>query len=303
MTCPEDEKAVLLLPTRLQADDKDVEKGAYVKLSEGQESSSSSGQEEKEEEEVKEAATSPFWFWVKLALLFSFLASLAFVTYKWLGPLIMDKELIPIIKWEIRTFTHPVCGLLVFASVAVFPTILLPSTPSMWIAGMTFGYGYGFLLIISAASVGVSLPYFIGHLFRHQIQGWLERYPDQAVVLRAAGEGNWFHQFRAVTLIRISPFPYILYNYCSVATRVKYCPYITGSLLGMVPEIFVAIYTGNLVKTLAEASSADKHGLSVTQIILNILGFLGTVATTVLITKYAKRQLETMKKEEEALLQ
>ncbi|KAH0941633.1 hypothetical protein HID58_001270 [Brassica napus] len=91
MTCPEDEKAVLLLPTRLQADDKDVEKGAYVKLSEGQESSSSSGQEEKEEEEVKEAATSPFWFWVKLALLFSFLASLAFVTYKWLGPLIMDK--------------------------------------------------------------------------------------------------------------------------------------------------------------------------------------------------------------------
>ena len=80
------------------------------------------------------------------------------------------QELIPIIKWEIRTFTHPVCGLLVFASVAVFPTILLPSTPSMWIAGMTFGYGYGFLLIISAASVGVSLPYFIGHLFRHQIQ-------------------------------------------------------------------------------------------------------------------------------------
>nr|VDC74855.1 unnamed protein product [Brassica rapa] len=291
MTCPEDEKAVLLLPTRLQADDKDVEKGAYVKLSEGQESSSSSssGQEEKEEEEVKEAATSPFWFWVKLALLFSFLASLAFVTYKWLGPLIMDKELIPIIKWEIRTFTHPVCGLLVFASVAVFPTILLPSTPSMWIAGMTFGYGYGFLLIISAASVGVSLPYFIGHLFRHQIQGWLERYPDQAVVLRAAGEGNWFHQFRAVTLIRISPFPYILYNYCSVATRVKYCPYITGSLLGMVPEIFVAIYTGNLVKTIAEASSADKHGLSVTQIILNILGFLGTVATTILITKSAPR--------------
>lgn len=75
------------------------------------------------------------------------------------------------------------------------------------------------------------------------MQGWLERYPHQAAVLRAAGEGNWFHQFRAVTLIRISPFPYILYNYCSVATRVKYGPYITGSLLGMVPEVFVAIYT------------------------------------------------------------
>ncbi|KAH0894526.1 hypothetical protein HID58_056955 [Brassica napus] len=75
-----------------------------------------------------------------------------------------------------------------------------------------------------------------------------------------------------------------------LATRVKYGAYITGSLFGMVPEIFVAnLYVkalqGNLVKTLlAEASSADEHGLSVTQI-------------------YAKRQLETMKKEEEALSQ
>ncbi|ESQ55064.1 hypothetical protein EUTSA_v10025848mg [Eutrema salsugineum] len=298
MTCPEDEKAVLELQVRVEEDE--IEKGLFVKLSEGLENGQESEQDKEEREEI---GSSPFWFWVKLALLLVFLAALAVVGFKWIGPLIMDKELIPIIKWEIRTFTHPVCGLLVFASVAIFPTILLPSTPSMWIAGMTFGYGYGFLLIISAVAVGVSLPYFIGHLFRHKIQGWLERYPGQAVVLRAAGEGNWFHQFRAVTLIRVSPFPYILYNYCSVATRVKYGPYITGSLLGMVPEVFVAIYTGNLVKTLAEASSAEKHGLSVTQVILNILGFLVTVATTILITKYAKRQLETMRKEEEALLQ
>ncbi|CAF2238414.1 unnamed protein product, partial [Brassica rapa] len=71
-----------------------------------------------------------------------------------------------------------------------------------------------------------------------------------------------------------------------LATRVKYGAYITGSLFGMVPEIFVAnLYVRNLVKTLlAEASSADEHGFSVTQI-------------------YAKRQLETMKKEEEALSQ
>ncbi|CAN8274168.1 unnamed protein product [Cochlearia groenlandica] len=300
MTSPADENAVLELRLRVEEDD---EKGTYVKL--GQESKQKKEEEEEEEEEI--VATTPFWLWVKLALLFTFVASLVFVGYKWIGPLIMDKELIPIIKWEIKTFTHPVCGLLVFASVAVFPTMLLPSTPSMWVAGMTFGYGYGFLLIILAAAFGVSLPYFIGHLFCHKIHGWLDRYPDQAAVLRAAGEGNWFHQFRAVTLIRVSPFPYILYNYCAVATRVKYVPYIIGSLLGMVPEVFVAIYTGNLVKTIAEASSsssssAGEHGLSITQIILNILGFLGTVATTILFTKYAKRQLETMKKEEETTL-
>lgn len=75
------------------------------------------------------------------------------------------------------------------------------------------------------------------------LQGWLEKYPKRASVLRLAGEGNWTHQFRAVALIRISPFPYIIYNYCAVATNVRYGPYILGSLVGMVPEIFVTIYT------------------------------------------------------------
>lgn len=80
------------------------------------------------------------------------------------------QEIIPIINWETKTFSTPVLAVLVFASVALFPTLLLPSSPSMWVAGMTFGYGYGFLLIISGMAVGVSLPYFIGSLFYHKIQ-------------------------------------------------------------------------------------------------------------------------------------
>ncbi|KAE9459492.1 hypothetical protein C3L33_08615, partial [Rhododendron williamsianum] len=73
--------------------------------------------------------------------------------------------------------------------------------------------------------------------------GWLAKYPKKASMIRLAGEGNWLDQCRDVTLIRISPFPYIIYNYCAVATNVKYGPYLLGSLIGMVPEIFVAIYT------------------------------------------------------------
>lgn len=80
------------------------------------------------------------------------------------------QEIIPIINWETETFSTPVLTVLVFTSVAVFPTLLLPSTPSMWVAGMTFGYGFGFLLIISAAAIGVSLPFVIGKLFHHKIE-------------------------------------------------------------------------------------------------------------------------------------
>lgn len=233
------------------------------------------------------------WYWIKLASLFAFLGLLAAVVLKWVAPYFMDKEVMPIIKWGTTTFSTPVLAILVFGSVALFPTLLLPSTPSMWVAGMKFGYGFGFLLIISAVAVGVSLPYFIGSLFLHKIRVWLDKYPKRAAVLRAAGEGNWFHQFRAVILIRISPFPYIVYNYCAVATHVKYGPYILGSLVGIVPEVFVAIYTGIVIQALADASS-DERTLSAPQIIFNVVGFCSTVATTIFFTLYAKRQLNIL---------
>ncbi|OWM71905.1 uncharacterized protein LOC116193531 [Punica granatum] len=298
MTYYDEDKVVPELKLML-GEDGDVEKGDYVNL--GQRNAGSC--------EADDSPPSPrrrwrsfVWYWVKLALLFSCLGLLAGVCIKWVWPYFMDKEIIPIINWETATFSPPILAVLVFITIALFPTLLLPSTPSMWVAGMTFGYGYGFLLIISGVPIGVSLPYFIGSRFHHKIQGWLEKYPKKASLIRSAGAGNWVHQLRAVTLIRISPFPYILYNYCAVATDVKYVPYILGSLIGVIPEIFVAMYTGIFIKTLADASY-DRHSLSAPQIIFNVLGFLATIATTVIFTIYAKRQLKKLKSEEEPLLE
>lgn len=80
------------------------------------------------------------------------------------------QEIIPLINWETRTFSEPVLALLIFSTMALFPLILFPSTPSMWVAGMTFGYGIGFLLSIAGVAVGVSLPFFIGSRFLHKVQ-------------------------------------------------------------------------------------------------------------------------------------
>ncbi|XP_073285659.1 uncharacterized protein [Primulina huaijiensis] len=242
------------------------------------------------------------WWWAKLVLVVLFVSLLGAVFFKWVGPFFMDKEIIPIINWERETFSTRTLALLVFGSLAIFPSILLPSTPSMWVAGITFGYGYGFLLIMGAVIIGVSLPYFLGSLFYRKIQVWLERHPKKASIIRLAGEGNWFSQFRAVALVRISPFPYVVYNYCAVATDVKYCPYLLGTLTGMVPEVFVALYTGILIKTLADASH-NHRTLSAPQIIFNVFGFCTTVAATVIVTIYAKRRLRELQKEEELQLQ
>ncbi|KAJ4951471.1 hypothetical protein NE237_028303 [Protea cynaroides] len=242
------------------------------------------------------------WWWVKVVSFCICLVALAVVGIIWVGPFILDKEVIPVLDWEMDTFSTPVLVVVLFVSVALFPALLLPSTPSMWVAGMTFGYGLGFLLIMAGVTVGVSLPYFIGSCFRHKIYRWLEKWSKKAALIRLAGEGNWFHQFRAVTLLRISPFPYIIFNYAVVATNVKYGPYILGSLVGMVPEVFVTIYSGILIQTLAEATQ-ERRSLSAQQTIFNVLGFCFMVATTIIITIYAKRKLKELQEEEDPQLE
>lgn len=59
---------------------------------------------------------------------------------------------------------------------------------------------------------------------------------------------------------------------------------------------------GILIRTLADAST-EKQSLSAPQIILNVVGFCVTVATTIFITVYAKKRLKELQTEEEPLLQ
>ncbi|KAH0456644.1 hypothetical protein IEQ34_014551 [Dendrobium chrysotoxum] len=236
-------------------------------------------------------------WWMKVVFLCIVLGAAAAALVIFAGPVVIRKVVIPILDWEASTFSIPTLGLLIFASIAFFPAAFLPSSPSMWIGGMTFGYGYGFLLIMAGASIGMSLPYFIGSSFRHKIHKWLERWPNKSAIVRLAGEGDWFHQFRAVTLIRVSPFPYIIFNYASVATNVQYCPYICGSMVGIVPDIFITMYSGRLLRNLADAT--DRGGfLSLQQVIYDVLGFSAALAATVAITIYAKRTLQTLQIED-----
>uniref|UniRef100_A0A0E0LKD3 VTT domain-containing protein n=1 Tax=Oryza punctata TaxID=4537 RepID=A0A0E0LKD3_ORYPU len=254
-------------------------------------------------------------WWAQVAALGIFLAGAAAAAVVFLGPLVIKKVIAPVIEWESRTFSRPVNALICFGAIAFFPSVLLPSSPFMWMAGMSFGYFYGFLIITAAMSIGMSLPFFIGSAFHSRIHRWLEKWPKKAAFVRLAGEGDWFHQFRAVALLRISPFPYIVFNYASVATNVKYGPYIAGSMAGTVHETFLAIYRfiplallpvllfrydalGKLLQSLAVATTQGSF-LSVDQIIYNGLGFSVAAVSTAAITIYAKKALQKLQADDE----
>jgi uncharacterized membrane protein YdjX (TVP38/TMEM64 family) len=80
-----------------------------------------------------------------------------------------------------------------------------------------------------------------------KIQVWLTKWPQQIALIKLAGEGNWFQQFRVVALFRISPFPYTIFNYAVTVTEIKFNPYLCGSVAGMVPEAFIYIYRLDMI--------------------------------------------------------
>ncbi|KAL3515806.1 hypothetical protein ACH5RR_022708 [Cinchona calisaya] len=236
-------------------------------------------------------------WWIKVIIWCSGTIIILLVLLKWGVPFTFEKVLIPILQWESTAFGRPMLALVLVASLALFPVFLIPSGPSMWLAGMIFGYGLGFIIIMVGTTVGMLLPYWIGLLFHERIHQWLMRWPDKAAMIRLAAEGSWFHQFKVVALFRVSPFPYTIFNYAVVVTSMRFWPYLSGSIAGMIPEAFLYIYSGRLIRTFADVKYGNHH-LTPVEIIYDVISFIVAIITVVVFTVYTKRAMNELKRAE-----
>ncbi|XP_038680711.1 transmembrane protein 64-like [Tripterygium wilfordii] len=236
-------------------------------------------------------------WWLRALFLSIVVIICLLILVKWGVPFVFEKVLLPMMQWEATAFGRPVLALVLVASLALFPVFLIPSGPSMWLAGMIFGYGFGFLIIMVGTTIGMVLPYWIGLLFRDRIHQWLQKWPKKAAILRLAAEGSWFHQFRVVAIFRVSPFPYTIFNYAIVVTSMRLWPYLCGSVAGMVPEAFIYIYSGRLIRTFADVHYGNRH-MTTVEIVYNIISLIVAVITTVAFTVYAKRALKKLERSE-----
>lgn len=240
------------------------------------------------------------WRWTKIVIWGLLGLGLAAVIAVWGLPFLLDKVVIPLMEWEATTFSRPVLALVLIGSMALLPVFLIPSGPSMWLAGMIFGYGFGFLIIMTGTFIGMSLAFFIGRwLFHAKIQSWLQKWPERAALIRIADQGGWFQQFRAILILRVSPIPYPVFNYAIATTNVKYGPYASSSCAILIPEAFVTIYSGRLLRTLADMKSSRRH-LTPLQITYNVIGLIVAVVVTIAGTVYGKKAVRELEIKEQA---
>ena len=175
------------------------------------------------------------------------------------------------------------------AGYSLAPVIFAPAFLLTIAAGAIFGFFWGVVYVMIGATIGATLAFLTGrYLARQFVERLLHREPRLMIIDRAVER----HGFRLVALLRMSPaVPFVLLNYALGLSRIKLLDYVAASI-GMLPVVALYVYTGKVagdLATLASGTAQPRGWLYYTTI---GLGFLSTVAITIVVTRIAKQAIE-----------
>ena len=165
--------------------------------------------------------------------------------------------------------------LIYIALFSILPTFFMPVTILAMAAGYVFGILPAGIYTFIAAFINSTLTYFLGKYVAYDFINDLanEKYPDVYNKLKEKSNGK--EGFIFMLIVRLLPFvPYTLLNYMSGAVGFNYLVFISSSMLGILPGIF--IYT-NIGTNLSELGSKN--------FCISILIFVIFVSITTLIAK------------------
>jgi uncharacterized membrane protein YdjX (TVP38/TMEM64 family) len=142
-------------------------------------------------------------------------------------------------------------GPVVFILIYALGTLVAPATPFTIAGAVIFGKWYGMFYNLAADVTGACIAFFLGRYFLHGVARnflesklpWLDR--------KTAEEG-----FSVIFYLRIFWFPFIVLNYASGATRIRFRDYLLGTALGLIPPVFIATY---FIGAMKEVLAAYQH--------------------------------------------
>ena len=182
-------------------------------------------------------------------------------------------------------------GPLAFVALYALATVaFVPGAVLTLLAGGVFGVGTGVVVVLAGATLGASFAFLIA---RYLARGAVER--------ALAGNTKFFALDRAIAtsgrrivfLLRLSPvFPFNLLNYALGLTNVRFVDFLLASP-GMLPGTVLYVYTGAVAgEAVAVAGgAAPEHGAWYYAVLG--LGLLATIAVTILVTRIARRALDS----------
>jgi uncharacterized membrane protein YdjX (TVP38/TMEM64 family) len=182
-------------------------------------------------------------------------------------------------------------GMALYALLYALVTVLLgPAWLLTLGAGFSFGLLRGVLTVWAGATAGAALAFLIArHLARSRVEKWTGGDSRFRAIDRAIAQKGW----KIVALLRLSPLvPFTISNYVYGLTGIRFLPYLLATAVGMLPLVFLYTSFGVAGREAARlASGGTPEGKSTLEWFVLGIGILVTVATAILITRAARREL------------
>ncbi|AFY68452.1 SNARE associated Golgi protein-like protein [Thalassoporum mexicanum PCC 7367] len=180
-------------------------------------------------------------------------------------------------------------GGIVFMLLYIVATVaFLPGSILTLGAGVVFGVVLGSVYVFIGATIGATAAFLVG---RYVARGWVAKKIEGNKKFKAIDEAVGREGLKIVLLTRLSPvFPFNLLNYAYGLTGVSLKDYVIGSV-GMIPGTIMYVYLGSLVRNLAAIGTESQASDPRVTWAIRIIGFIATVAVTVVVTRVARKAL------------
>ena len=136
---------------------------------------------------------------------------------------------------------------LIFVALYTLGTIFIPSTPFMAVAGILFGFKYGFIYSAIGGFLSSIIVFEISrrlgktkveNILEHKYLKSLGRYNE-----RLESGGAW-----DLVILRIAPImPFNVLNILMGVSKIKTGDYVIGTVLGLIPSIILTVYFGHFI--------------------------------------------------------
>lgn len=138
----------------------------------------------------------------------------------------------------------------VFIAFYTVGTIFIPSTPFMALAGILFGFKYGFLYTVIGGFLSSIIIFKISRkLGKDQVEAILEN--KYLKYLNVYNERLRSGGIMDLIILRITPImPFNALNIIMGVSKIKTADYIIGTLLGLVPSNIITVYFGSFLTKL-----------------------------------------------------
>lgn len=133
--------------------------------------------------------------------------------------------------------------------------LMLPASLMLMLAGFLFGLARGFAIVWIAGLVASTLAFLLG---RSIARPWMERRIQRKTTFIAIDRAIRRKGFLVVLLTRlVMVLPYPALNYSLGLTNVSLKDYLLGTNIGMAPPMFLFVYLGTTVSSIAAIMSGD----------------------------------------------